>query len=45
MKSELRRIKAKAYEELVDGMKMALDNISVSDISGWFKHCKYSINK
>jgi len=45
MKSELRRIKASTHAELVAGMKTALDNISVSDISGWMKHCGYNANE
>ena len=45
MKSELRRIKAKTYDELVAAMKTALDKISVSDVSGWVKHCGYIANE
>jgi transposase len=44
MKSVLRKLKAATFDELVKAMKSALDNVSASDISNWFKHCGYIVN-
>jgi len=41
MKATLRRLKARTYDGLVAGMKAALDGVTASDISGWFRHCGY----
>ena len=40
----LRNLKAATFDELVDAMRLALGIITASDISGWFKHCGYTIN-
>jgi transposase len=42
MKAVLRRLKARTYDELVAGMRAALDAITASDISGWFRLCGYN---
>jgi transposase len=44
MKAVLRKLKAATFEELVAAMKTALEGITLSDISGWFKHCGYIVN-
>ena len=44
VKSVLRRLGGGTYEELESGLKTALDEITPSDISGWFKHCGYNVN-
>jgi len=41
MKASLRRLKARTYGGLVEAMKTALDEVSASDIAGWFRHCGY----
>ena len=45
MKAVLRRLKAATFDELVDAMGVALDSISTSDISNWFKHCGYAVHE
>ena len=44
MKAELRGAGAATYDGLVDAMGLALDSISASNISAWFKHCGYDVN-
>jgi transposase len=41
MKSTLRRLRARTFDGLMGAMKEALDGITASDISGWFRHCGY----
>jgi transposase len=41
MKATLRRLRARTFDGLVAAMKAALDEITASDISGWFRHCGY----
>jgi len=41
MKASLRRLKARAYGGLVAAMKTVLDEVTASDIAGWFRHCGY----
>jgi hypothetical protein len=41
MKATLRRLGARTYDALVEGMRAALEGIAVSDIMGWFRHCGY----
>jgi transposase len=41
MKASLRRLKARTYGGLMAAMKTALDEVSASDIAGWFGHCGY----
>jgi transposase len=40
-KATLRRLRARTFDDLVAAMKTALDEITASDISGWFRHCGY----
>jgi transposase len=44
MKAVLRKQKAKTYDDLVESMKLALNSITNTDISNWFKHCGYIAN-
>jgi transposase len=41
MKASLRRLKARTYGGLVAAMKTALEEVTTSDVSGWFRHCGY----
>lgn len=41
VKSTLRTLKARTYDELTASIKIALDAISLTDISNWFKHDGY----
>ena len=41
MKASLRRLKARTYGGLVAAMKTALEEVTASDVSGWFRHCGY----
>ena len=43
MKSYLRKAKARTKETLYEALKFALDSISISDITSWFKHTGYSV--
>lgn len=43
VKAILRRLKIRAKELLDDAIALALDNVSVSDIEGWFKHDGYAL--
>lgn len=44
VKSILRTLKARTYDELIDAIKIALDALSLSDIFNWFKHDGYTVN-
>jgi len=44
MKGILRKLKANTYAELIEGMKLALDSFTISDIANWFKHHGYVAN-
>jgi len=41
MKAPIRRVKARTYGDLVAAIKAALDEVTASDIAGWFRHCGY----
>jgi len=41
VKAVLRRLKARSWEDLQKALKTALAAITLSDISGWFKHDGY----
>jgi transposase len=41
VKSVLRRLKARAFESLIEGLKVAFNEISKKDIGGWFDKCGY----
>lgn len=43
MKTILKKLKARTYETLIEGIAIALDALSEEDIRGWFKHCGYSL--
>jgi len=45
VKSILRKIKPRTFDELMEALKQALDSVSLIDIAGWFKHHGYIINK
>jgi transposase len=41
VKSVLRKLKARSFEELQKALKTALDTITLTDIKNWFKHDGY----
>lgn len=43
VKSILRNLKARTYDELIASIKTALDAISKSDITNWFMHDGYTV--
>lgn len=43
LKAFLRKMKARTYDKLMEALKLALEYITVDDISAWFKHDGYSI--
>lgn len=42
VKSILRTLKARTYDELISSIKIALDEISLTDITNWFIHDGYT---
>jgi transposase len=44
MKSFLRKQKARTFENLMEVVNLALENVTKKNISNWFKHCGYSTN-
>lgn len=44
VKTILRTLEARSYDELLDAMKEALNCITKENCSGYFKHCGYGIN-
>jgi transposase len=44
VKSILRGLKARTFDELVKAVGAALDAVTPSDVSGWFGHCGYGVN-
>lgn len=44
VKTVLRKLEARTYDELLDAMKIALDAISKKDCQGFFDFCGYGIN-
>jgi transposase len=44
MKSIVRKLKPRTYEELVESLKIALDSFSSSNIQNWFSHDGYGVN-
>lgn len=45
MKSVLRKLKPRTYDELVAALQIALDSFTAEDIQNWFKHDGYFIHK
>jgi len=43
MKSVLKRLKSRTYEELITAMQIALDSFTAKDIANWFAHDGYCI--
>jgi transposase len=43
VKSILRKIKPRTFDDLIDALGKALDSVTYDDILGWFKHHGYSI--
>lgn len=41
VKAILSKEKARTFQTLEKALKLALNSVSVDDISGWFKHCGY----
>jgi transposase len=44
MKSVLRKLKPRSFEEIESAMKMALESFTSSDLIGWFTHDGYIVN-
>ena len=44
VKSILRKLKPRTFDELMDALKEALDSVTYSDIVGWFNHQGYFLN-
>ena len=44
VKSILRKLEARTYEELLEAMKTAILSVTKDDCIGFFKHCGYGIN-
>lgn len=44
MKSVLRKLKPRTYDELIAALQIALDSFTAQDIKHWFKHDGYFIN-
>lgn len=44
VKSILRRLEARTYEELLAAMKTAILSVTENDCAGFFKHCGYCVN-
>jgi transposase len=44
VKSVLRKLKPRTFDDLIDGVKQALDSVTCNDIIGWFKHHGYILN-
>ena len=41
LKSVIRKYKPRSIDDLLEVMRTALDEVTNSDILGWFKHCEY----
>lgn len=44
MKSVLRKLKPRAYDELIAALQIALNSFSLDDISNWLSHDGYIVN-
>ncbi|MCL1789154.1 MAG: transposase [Oscillospiraceae bacterium] len=44
VKSVLRKLKPRTFDELMESLKQALDSVTYDDIVGWFKHHGYILN-
>jgi transposase len=44
VKSILRKLKPRTFDELLDALNKALDSITYNDIIGWFNHHGYILN-
>ena len=45
VKSILRKLKPRTFDELMDALMQALDSVSFNDVVGWFKYHGYILNK
>ena len=43
IKSFLRKVKARTFDDLFSALSEALDTILYSDILGWIRHCGYQL--
>ena len=43
LKAYLRKVKARAFDDLFSAIGLAIDSITPSDIGGWIKHCGYRL--
>lgn len=41
MKSNLDKLEARTYPDLVDAIQQSLDSVTTTDIAHWFSHCCY----
>ena len=44
VKSVLRKLKPRTFDELMEALKQALDSVTFDDIVGWFNHHGYILN-
>ena len=44
VKTELRKLKARTYEALLDALADALRAVTPQDAAAWFKHCGYAVH-
>lgn len=44
VKSILRKLKPRTFEELITALGKALDSVTYNDIAGWFEHNGYIVN-
>jgi hypothetical protein len=44
MKSVLRKLKPRAYDELIAALQIALNSFSLDDIFNWLSHDGYIVN-
>ena len=44
VKTILRRLKARTFDDLIEALSQALRAITPQDVRGWFAHCGYAIN-
>lgn len=44
VKTILRRLKARTFQDLIKALKQALLAITPQDVQGWLAHCGYAIN-
>jgi hypothetical protein len=41
VKATLRKLKARTYKDLIEGIELAMLEVTQKDIRNWFTHCCY----